>query len=64
MLIVRLIAVLAVLLAAGGVLAYFLTGKRQYLRFARHVFVAVIGLVLVIVALLALERLAIIPLPL
>jgi hypothetical protein len=64
MLVVRIIGVIAVLLVAAGVVGYLLTGERRYLRFAWRAFMATLGLVLLMLALLFLERLAVIPLPL
>lgn len=63
MLAIRLIAVLTILLVVAGVGAYFVTGNRRYLRFAWTVFVIAALLAMLVFALLALERLAIIPLP-
>lgn len=63
MLVIRLLAVLTILLVVGGVAAYFVTGNRRYLRFAWIVFVVAALLAFAAFALLSLERLAIIPLP-
>ena len=57
----RLLAVLTLILAVGGVAGYFLTGDRKYLRFSLKVARFAIGVALAIFALLILERVAVIP---
>lgn len=56
MLILRLVAVLALLVCAGGVAAYLVTGQVQYRTFAWKTFKVLLAVVLVFLALLALER--------
>jgi hypothetical protein len=56
MLIVRLVAVLALLVCAGGVAAYLVTGQVRYRIFAWKTFKVLLAVVLVFLALLALER--------
>lgn len=63
MLVLRLLAVATILLVAGGVVAYFITGNRRYLRFSWRVFIVAAAIAVAAFALLALERLAVIPLP-
>lgn len=63
MLILRLVAVVTILLVAGGVVGYFITGNRRYLRFSWRVFVVAAAIALAAFALLAIERMAVIPLP-
>lgn len=58
----RLLAILAVLVVAGGVAGYFLTRNSAYLLFAWRVFRYAIIVALLIFALLILERVAVIPL--
>ena len=58
----RLLAVLTLIAAAGGVAAYFLTGSRKYLRFSFQIARYAIGVALAVFALLILERVAVIPL--
>ena len=58
----RLLAVLTLIVAAGGVAAYFLTGNRKYLRFSFQIARYAIGVALAVFALLILERVAVIPL--
>lgn len=62
MLIARLLAILAVIAIAGGFLAFILTGNRRYLAFSWKVlrYGVIVGLILF--ALLAAERLLIVPL--
>ena len=58
----RLLAILAVLVVAGGVAGYFLTRNAAYLLLAWRVFRYAIIVALLIFALLILERVAVIPL--
>jgi hypothetical protein len=57
----RLLAVLAVLLVAGSMAAYLLTGEKRYVRFSWGVFKVTVGAALVVFALLIAERLFLIP---
>ncbi|HEY5762627.1 MAG TPA: hypothetical protein VIS73_05435 [Rhodocyclaceae bacterium] len=63
MLILRLLAVVTILLVAGGVVGYFMTGNQRYLRFSWRVFITAAAIALAAFALLAIERMAVIPLP-
>lgn len=63
MLVLRLLAVATILLVAIGVAGYFITGNRRYLRFAWRVFLVAAAIALAAFALLAIERMAVIPLP-
>lgn len=56
MLIVRVIAVLAMLLIVGAVAAYLVTGRANYRAFAWKTFKVLLAVLLVFLALLALER--------
>lgn len=62
MLILRLLAVVAVLAVAGGVVAYLLTRNARYLDFSWRVFRYALIVALLVFALLILERVAVIPL--
>lgn len=62
MLILRLLAVVAVLAVAGGVVAYLLTRNERYLGFSWRVFRYALIVALLVFALLILERVAVIPL--
>lgn len=62
MLILRLLAVLVVILVAGGVLAYLLTGDKKYVLFSWRLFRYALIVALLIFALMILERVAVIPL--
>lgn len=57
----RLLAILTLIAVAGGVVAYFLSGDRRYVRFSFRLARFSIGVALAIFALLILERLALIP---
>jgi hypothetical protein len=61
-LILRLLAVVVVLSVAGGVIAYLLSGKKQYLSFSWRVFRYSLIVALLVFALMVLERVAVIPL--
>lgn len=56
MLIVRVVAVLALLVVAGAVAAYLVTGQARYRVFAWKTFRLLLAVLLVFLALLALER--------
>ncbi len=56
MLALRLAAILAVLAAAAGIVLYFLTRDRKYLRFAFQVFKYTLIFALLVFGLLILER--------
>jgi len=58
----RLLAILTLLVVAGGVVAYLVTRNQAYLRFAFRVFRYAVVVALLVFALLILERVAIIPL--
>lgn len=58
----RLLAVLAALTAAGGVAAFLLTKNPKYLQFSWRLFRYAVFVALGIFALLILERVAVIPL--
>jgi len=62
MLLLRILAVVAVIAVGGGVLGYFLTGQSRYLGFAWRTARYLLILALLLFALMGLERLAIIPL--
>lgn len=62
MLVIRLLAVVAVLLVAGGVIGYFVSGNPRWLRFAWLSFIGAVALALAMLALIALERLVVLPL--
>lgn len=61
MLMLRLLAILSVIAVGGGFFAFVLTGKRSYLSFSWKVlrYSLIVGLVLF--ALLAMERLLVLP---
>ncbi len=61
MLILRLLAVVAVLAVAGGVVAYLLTRNPKYLNFSWRVFRYSLIVALLVFALMVLERAAVIP---
>ena len=63
MVLLRILAVVTLLLVSGSVLAYVFTRESRYLHFARRVFVGAVVVALLLFALLLLERLAVIPLP-
>ncbi len=63
LIILRGLAVVALLLVFAGVAGYFISGERRYLRFSWRVFIVTLALALLMFALLLIERLAIIPLP-
>lgn len=56
MLIIRVLAVLALLVCAGALAAYLVTGQARYKVFAWKTFKLLLAVVLVFLALLALER--------
>ena len=58
----RLLAVLALIFVAGGVVAYALTKNPKYVQFSWRVFRYALIVALLFFALLILERVAIIPL--
>lgn len=62
MLVLRIIAILAVIAIAGGFFVFVLTGDRRYLSFSWRVlrYSVIVGLILFL--LLAVERLIVIPL--
>ncbi|MBK8524530.1 MAG: hypothetical protein IPL58_10710 [Betaproteobacteria bacterium] len=62
MLILRLLAVVAILAVAGGVVAYLLTRNAKYLNFSWRVFRYSLIVALLVFALMVLERVAVIPL--
>ncbi|MFA7293638.1 MAG: hypothetical protein WC023_15470 [Rhodocyclaceae bacterium] len=62
MLILRLLAVVAILTVAGGVVAYLLTRNAKYLNFSWRVFRYSLIVALLVFALMVLERVAVIPL--
>ena len=61
MLVLRIIAILAVIAIAGGFFTFVLTGDRRYLGFSWKVlrYSVIVGLIMF--ALLAMERLIVIP---
>lgn len=61
MLILRLLAVVAILTVAGGVVAYLLTRNARYLDFSWRVFRYSLIVALLVFALMVLERVAVIP---
>jgi len=61
-LILRLLAVVAILTVAGGVVAYLLTRNAKYLNFSWRVFRYSLIVALLVFALMVLERVAVIPL--
>lgn len=56
MLILRVLAVLVLLVCAGALAAYLVTGQTRYRAFAWKIFKLLLAVVLVFLALLALER--------
>ena len=60
MLVLRFVALLAVIAVAGLVLTWLLSGNRRYLRAAWRVFQVVLALCLVFLAILFFERLLVI----
>lgn len=62
MVILRILAVLVVIAVGAGVFAYLLTSNRKYLRFSWRVFRYSLIVALLVFALMALERIAVIPL--
>lgn len=56
MLIVRFVAVLVLLICAGALAAYLVTGQVRYRSFAWKTFKVLLAVLLVFLALLALER--------
>jgi hypothetical protein len=57
MLVLRIVALLAVIAVGGCVLAWVFTGNRKYLRVAWRVFQIALAAILVFLALLFFERL-------
>ncbi len=62
MFLLRILAVLTVIAAAAGVVAYLFTRQPRFLSFSWRVFRYSLMLALLIFALLVLERVAVIPL--
>ncbi len=62
MFILRILAVLVVIAVGGGVVAYLMTRQQKYLRFSWRVFRYSLIVALLVFALMALERIAVIPL--
>ena len=62
MLILRLLAVVVLLVVAGGVVAYLLTRNAKYLQFSWRIFRYSLIVALLVFALLVLERVVVIPL--
>lgn len=60
MLLVRVAGFLAALVMAGGIVLWMLTGNRRYLRLAGRVFQGTVIFVLIVLALMFLERLILI----
>lgn len=58
----RLLAVITAILIAGSTLAYLLTREPRYLLLAKRLFLFALIAALIFFALLALERVAVIPL--
>lgn len=59
MLLLRLMAVLTVIVVAGGCAAYLLTRDQKYLRFSWRIFRYALIVALLVFALLILERVAV-----
>ena len=57
MFLLRLLAVLVIVVTAGSVAAYAMTGDRRFIRFAARAFVAALVIALVVMGLLFAERL-------
>lgn len=62
MLILRLLAVVVLLVVAGGVVAYLLTRNAKYLQFSWRIFRYSLIVALLVFALMVLERVVVIPL--
>ncbi|MDQ5916869.1 MAG: hypothetical protein QG584_2763 [Pseudomonadota bacterium] len=62
MLILRLLAVVVLLVVAGGVVAYLLTRNAKYLHFSWQIFRYSLIVALLVFALMVLERVVVIPL--
>ena len=62
MLILRLLAILSVLVIGGGLIAYFMTGKRQYLTLVIWVLKSSVLAGLLLFVLMGLERMLVMPL--
>lgn len=62
MFLLRLLAVIVLITVGSGVAAYLFTGRRRYLDLAWRVFRYALIVALLVFALLALERIAVIPL--
>ena len=60
MLILRMLAILAIIAIAAGLAIYLFTGNRKYLGFSIKLLKIVLGVVLLSFALMALERLLVI----
>jgi len=60
MLILRLLAILAVIAISAGMAIYLFTGNRKYLGFSIRLLKIVLGIVLLMFALMALERLLVV----
>ena len=63
MFILRILGIATLVVVVGSLLAYVVTRQPRYLQFAGKVFRMALLLALLMFGLLALERLAIIPLP-
>lgn len=61
MLLLRIVAILAVIAIAGGFAAFVFTGDRRYLAFSWRVLRYSVVVGLIVFALLALERLLVVP---
>jgi hypothetical protein len=61
-LILRLLAVVVLLVVAGGVVAYLLTRNAKYLQFSWRIFRYSLIVALLVFALMVLERVVVIPL--
>ena len=62
MFLLRILAVLVVIAVGGGVVAYLMTRQQKYLHFSWRVFRYSLIVALLVFALMALERIAVIPL--
>lgn len=62
MLVLRLLAILAVIAIAGGFVAFLFSGNRRYLAFSWKVFRYSLAIGLLLFVLLAAERLLVVPL--
>lgn len=62
MFLLRILAVIVVIAVGGGVVAYLMTRQQKYLHFSWRVFRYSLIVALLVFALMALERIAVIPL--